>query len=86
MLIFKFVYILFYFVISLVDSFQITTEHILLKNLIKNYEPSIRPLQNHNSTLNIYFRLKLTQVLELSETHQTLTTNMWVEQVRLFIK
>ena len=83
MLFFKFVYIfiLFNFLISLVSLFQITTEHTLLKNLIKNYEPTIRPLYNHNSTINVYFRLKLTQVLELSETDQTLTTNMWIEQV-----
>lgn len=60
-----------------------TLEHILYKKLMKHYEPSVRPVLNHSSTLNIFFRMKLTQVLELSEKDQTLITNIWIEQVSL---
>ncbi|CAF0974215.1 unnamed protein product [Brachionus calyciflorus] len=58
----------------------LTDEHFLYKKLLKNYEPSVRPVNEHTRTLNIFFRLKLTQVLELSEKDQTLITNIWIEQ------
>ena len=58
-----------------------TDEHILLQNLFNNYEPSARPVQNHTKSIKLYLRLRLSQVLDLSEKEQSLTTNMWIEQV-----
>ena len=72
--------IIMIFFINCIGS-TILPEHILLNKLIENYESSTRPILNHNKTLNVYLRLKLTQVLDLSEKDQILTTNMWIEQV-----
>lgn len=58
-----------------------TQEHLLYRKLMRHYEPSVRPVLHHNSILNIHFKMKLTQVLELSEKDQTLVTNIWIEQV-----
>ena len=60
---------------------QNTQEHMLIDHLIGNYDSTIRPVQNHSSSMKVYFRLRLTQVLDLSEKDQALTTNMLIEQV-----
>lgn len=60
---------------------QQNQEQYLMKTLMRYYESSVRPVKNYSNTLNIYFKMKLTQILELSEKDQTLITNIWVEQV-----
>lgn len=56
-----------------VDCQQITQEHQLYKFLMKNYEPSVRPVKDFHSRISIHFRLKLTQILELSEKDQSIS-------------
>jgi hypothetical protein len=56
-------------------------EQILYKKLLGSYDPAVRPVLNHTMTLKIILRMKLYQILELSEKDQTLTTNIWMEQV-----
>mgnify|MGYP001810434124 CR=1 FL=1 len=55
-------------------------EHLLYRKLLKAYDATARPVLNHTRTLEILLRMKLYQILELSEKDQTLTTNIWIEQ------
>jgi hypothetical protein len=55
-------------------------EQRLYRKLLNSYDPAVRPVVNHSSTLEVILRVKLYQILELSEKDQTLTTNMWMEQ------
>lgn len=45
------------------------------------YEPMARPVLNHSTSIVIFFKIRLTQVLELNEKNQILTTSIWIEQV-----
>ena len=55
-------------------------EQRLYRKLLGSYDPAVRPVVNHSTSLQIILRIKLYQILELSEKDQTLTTNMWMEQ------
>lgn len=66
---------------DILDLRRENDEQILMNSLMDAYEPSIRPVRNYSRTLNIYFRMKLMQILELSEKEQLLITNIWIEQV-----
>ena len=48
-----------------------TDEHKLFKHLMRYYEPSVRPVLDFHTALNIHFRVKLIQILELSEKDQS---------------
>lgn len=48
-----------------------TDEHRLFRRLMQFYEPSIRPVVDFHSALDIHFRVKLIQILELSEKDQS---------------
>lgn len=56
-------------------------EQALMRTLMRYYEPSVRPVRNYSRPLALYFKMKLSQILELSEKDQILTTNIWIEQV-----
>ncbi len=66
-------------------NLPVSTEQILFEDLFQNYEPSIRPVYNHNHSLTIYFSLKINQMLELSEKDQVLGSNIVIEQVNLIL-
>ena len=57
-------------------------EQLLYRKLLGGYDPAVRPVLNHTMTVEIILRMKLYQILELNEKDQTLTTNIWMEQVR----
>ncbi len=57
-------------------------EQLLYRKLLGGYDPAVRPVLNHTMTVEIVLRMKLYQILELNEKDQTLTTNIWMEQVR----
>ena len=40
-------------------------EYSLVKNLLKSYDPSIRPSLHHNATLNVTFGLALAQIIDV---------------------
>ena len=59
----------------------IPQEQILFRNLMRNYDPTVRPVFDNRESLDIYFRMNLMQILELSEKEQILVSNLWIEQV-----
>lgn len=62
---------------------ELTEENLLYRRLMTFYEPMARPVLNHSTSLVIFFKIRLTQVLELNEKNQILTTSIWIEQVGL---
>ncbi len=57
------VYFLFVFLVDVSDCDQ--HEYNLIHTIMKGYDPSIRPSQNHNHTLNVTFGLALTQLIDV---------------------
>ncbi|XP_052085272.1 neuronal acetylcholine receptor subunit alpha-10-like [Mytilus californianus] len=56
-----------------------SAEHKLMIKLMKGYEKSIRPVMNSSEAVDIKLGLALTQILDLDEKNQVLTTNVWME-------
>ncbi|XP_041356427.1 neuronal acetylcholine receptor subunit alpha-10-like [Gigantopelta aegis] len=58
---------------------RISKEQVLLRDLMYTYEKSVRPVFNADKPVNIGLGLTLTQILDLDEKNQVLTTNVWLE-------
>uniref|UniRef100_A0A914W783 Uncharacterized protein n=1 Tax=Plectus sambesii TaxID=2011161 RepID=A0A914W783_9BILA len=52
----------------------------LYRKLLYDYEADVRPAANHSSPLNVTFGFSLTQIIDVDERNQILTTNTWVNQ------
>ncbi|CAK9299887.1 unnamed protein product [Gordionus sp. m RMFG-2023] len=52
----------------------------LYDDLLSNYNRLIRPVGNNSDKLTIRLGLRLTQILDVHEKDQIMTTNMWVRQ------
>jgi hypothetical protein len=67
-------FILVLFIILLLDNHGVQSddwEYSLVKNLLKGYDPSIRPSIHHNLTLNVTFGLSLAQIIDVVKKKQT---------------
>ncbi|CAF0833971.1 unnamed protein product [Rotaria sordida] len=64
----------------IISHVECTTEQQLMRKLLLFYEPSVRPVINAQGIVNISFRMELTQLFELEEKTQVLTTNVRIEQ------
>ncbi len=63
-------------------------EKRLIKILTDRYEVATtlgRPVTNTSTTITVYFRLQLIQILDLDEKNQVLTTNCWTLYVSRLI-
>ncbi|CAL8102703.1 unnamed protein product [Orchesella dallaii] len=56
-------------------------EKILVRKLLNDYDTSVRPSKNASAALNITFGLALTQIIDVDERNQILTTNCWLNQM-----
>lgn len=56
----------------------------LYDDLLSNYNRLIRPVTNVSDILTVRLGLKLSQLMEVNLKNQVMTTNLWVEQVRVF--
>ncbi|CAF0792648.1 unnamed protein product [Brachionus calyciflorus] len=52
----------------------------LYDDLITKYNRLIRPVGNNSEKLTVYMGLKLTQILDVDEKNQIMTTNVWLRQ------
>ncbi|XP_057378607.1 neuronal acetylcholine receptor subunit alpha-10-like isoform X1 [Daphnia carinata] len=59
----------------------VSHEYRLLQHLMANYDRSVRPSRNAVEPLNITFGLALTQIIDVDERNQILTTNCWMNQM-----
>nr|XP_061786619.1 neuronal acetylcholine receptor subunit non-alpha-2-like isoform X1 [Nerophis lumbriciformis]XP_061786620.1 neuronal acetylcholine receptor subunit non-alpha-2-like isoform X1 [Nerophis lumbriciformis]XP_061786621.1 neuronal acetylcholine receptor subunit non-alpha-2-like isoform X1 [Nerophis lumbriciformis] len=55
-------------------------EDALLKNLFQGYQRWVRPIQHANETIRVRFGLKISQLVDVDEKNQLMTTNVWLWQ------
>uniref|UniRef100_T1JEQ2 Uncharacterized protein n=1 Tax=Strigamia maritima TaxID=126957 RepID=T1JEQ2_STRMM len=58
-------------------------EYRLMRYLMANYDKSVRPSRNASQSMNVTFGLALTQIIDVDERNQILTTNCWLNQMWL---
>nr|WMV64422.1 nicotinic acetylcholine receptor alpha9 variant [Pardosa pseudoannulata] len=56
-------------------------EYRLTKYLLSNYDKSVRPARHSSEPVNVTFGLALTQIIDVDERNQILTTNCWLNQI-----
>ncbi|CAF1236441.1 unnamed protein product [Adineta steineri] len=69
-----------YYHLAFNESDSIPDEQRLLAQLLRNYDPSARPVYNASDTVSVAFGIALTQLSDMDERNQVLTTNIWLEQ------
>ncbi|XP_022783554.1 neuronal acetylcholine receptor subunit alpha-3-like isoform X2 [Stylophora pistillata] len=52
----------------------------LVKELFDNYSKEVRPVKNKNAAIKVVFGIAYTQLVELDEKNQVLTSNVWIRQ------
>ncbi|XP_064474752.1 neuronal acetylcholine receptor subunit alpha-10-like isoform X2 [Ornithodoros turicata] len=55
-------------------------EKRLLETLMRGYDNSVRPVKNSSDPVIIRLGITLTQIFDLDEKNQVLTTNVWLDQ------
>ncbi|XP_063076177.1 neuronal acetylcholine receptor subunit beta-3a [Engraulis encrasicolus] len=53
-------------------------EDALLRNLFKGYQKWVRPVLHANDTITVRFGLKISQLVDVDEKNQLMTTNVWL--------
>ncbi|XP_048186479.1 neuronal acetylcholine receptor subunit beta-3 [Perognathus longimembris pacificus] len=56
------------------------TEDALLRHLFQGYQKWVRPVLNSNDTIKVHFGLKISQLVDVDEKNQLMTTNVWLKQ------
>jgi hypothetical protein len=56
-------------------------EQLLLARLLSNYDMAARPVFNASKPVNVHFGISFTQICDMDERNQILTTNVWFELV-----
>ncbi|VDM98350.1 unnamed protein product [Thelazia callipaeda] len=51
----------------------------LFEDLLADYNKLVRPVKNDTDTLIVRFKLKLSQLLDVHEKNQIMTTNVWLQ-------
>uniref|UniRef100_A0A1I8F5D9 Neur_chan_LBD domain-containing protein n=1 Tax=Macrostomum lignano TaxID=282301 RepID=A0A1I8F5D9_9PLAT len=49
-----------------------------------DYNKLIRPVNNNSRTLTVYLGLKLSQLIDVDEKNQIMTTNVWLRESKFF--
>ncbi|KHN75680.1 Ligand-gated ion channel 4 [Toxocara canis] len=52
----------------------------LYRHLLKDYESDVRPSIRHDLPVNVTFSFSLTQIIDVDERNQIITTNAWIRQ------
>uniref|UniRef100_A0A3B1IS34 Cholinergic receptor nicotinic alpha 9 subunit n=1 Tax=Astyanax mexicanus TaxID=7994 RepID=A0A3B1IS34_ASTMX len=53
----------------------------LLNDLMENYQKALRPVEDTDKALNVTLQITLSQVKDMDERNQVLTTYLWVRQI-----
>ncbi|XP_049721456.1 neuronal acetylcholine receptor subunit beta-3 [Elephas maximus indicus] len=61
-------------------SSVVENEDALLRHLFQGYQKWVRPVLNSNDTIKVYFGLKISQLVDVDEKNQLMTTNVWLKQ------
>ncbi|XP_004701736.1 acetylcholine receptor subunit gamma [Echinops telfairi] len=54
-------------------------EERLLADLMRSYDPHVRPAEQEADVVNVSLKLTLTNLISLNEREEALTTNVWIE-------
>ncbi|XP_077008178.1 acetylcholine receptor subunit gamma [Tamandua tetradactyla] len=54
-------------------------EERLLADLMRSYDPHLRPAERDEDVVNVSLKLTLTNLISLNEREEALTTNVWIE-------
>ncbi|XP_053741537.1 neuronal acetylcholine receptor subunit alpha-7 [Synchiropus splendidus] len=60
-------------------SLQGVHQRRLYQDLMKNYNPLERPVNNDSDSLTVHFSFSLMQIMDVDEKNQVLTTNIWLQ-------
>ncbi|NP_001297423.1 neuronal acetylcholine receptor subunit alpha-10-like precursor [Aplysia californica] len=63
-----------------VEGLPATDEQRLLSTLTFNYDPAVRPVFDAKMPVIIKLGITLTQIIDIDEKNQVLTTNVWLDQ------
>ncbi|XP_038184008.1 neuronal acetylcholine receptor subunit beta-3 isoform X1 [Arvicola amphibius] len=55
-------------------------EDALLRHLFQGYQKWVRPVLNSSDIIKVYFGLKISQLVDVDEKNQLMTTNVWLKQ------
>jgi hypothetical protein len=55
-------------------------ESRLLHYLLTNYNRQVRPLLDHSGNITVSVGITLTQIFDMDEKNQVMTTNVWLDQ------
>uniref|UniRef100_G3PE00 Uncharacterized protein n=1 Tax=Gasterosteus aculeatus aculeatus TaxID=481459 RepID=G3PE00_GASAC len=61
------------------SSLQGPHQRLLLRELLRDYNPMERPVANDSQILTVQFSFTLMQVMDVDEKNQILTTNAWLQ-------
>ncbi|CAB1327058.1 unnamed protein product [Coregonus sp. 'balchen'] len=61
-------------------------EDALLRNLFRGYQKWVRPVMHANDTITVRFGLKISQLVDVDEKNQLMTTNVWLWQEWVDVK
>nr|KAF6409372.1 cholinergic receptor nicotinic alpha 5 subunit [Rousettus aegyptiacus] len=61
-------------------SFIAKHEDSLFKDLLQDYERWVRPVEHLNDKIKIKFGLAISQLVDVDEKNQLMTTNVWLKQ------
>ncbi|XP_051532971.1 neuronal acetylcholine receptor subunit alpha-9-like [Myxocyprinus asiaticus] len=53
----------------------------LLNDLFKNYTNALRPVEDTDNIINVTLQITLSQIIDMDERNQILTTYLWIRQV-----
>ncbi|KAF7237813.1 Neuronal acetylcholine receptor subunit alpha-5 [Varanus komodoensis] len=67
-------------------SFIAKSEDRLFKHLFEDYERWVRPVERLNDTIKVKFGLAITQLVDVDEKNQLMTTNVWLKQEWVDVK
>lgn len=57
----------------------------LLDDLLRDYDKIVRPVENPDDYLKLYLGIRLSQIADIDERNQIMTTNVWIRHVILLI-
>uniref|UniRef100_A0A2I4BLM0 Neuronal acetylcholine receptor subunit alpha-9-I n=1 Tax=Austrofundulus limnaeus TaxID=52670 RepID=A0A2I4BLM0_AUSLI len=55
--------------------------HKLLKDLMEDYSDALRPVEDTDKAINVSLQITLSQIKDMDERNQVLTTYLWIRQV-----
>lgn len=53
----------------------------LLEDLLRDYDKVVRPVKHPDDYLKLYLGIRLSQIADIDERNQIMTTNVWIRHV-----